>query len=104
MDKHLLADNPMRPSEGGLCIIKTVVPIGIFEVHEGHVFFDSGKYKMGYRHYTFFEEKYTLSLHYYGGWKQDPPDETEAERQAMNDMDNAWHWFMAYMKWEDEQI
>lgn len=93
----------MRAHEGGLCILKTVAPIGIFEVTEGHVFFDTGKDKMLYRHYDFKGEEYTLSLHYYGGWKGIPPTEQDEEKQAMNDMDNAWHWFMAYMKWEDEQ-
>lgn len=103
MDKHLLAENPMRPQDGGVCIIKTVAPIGIFEVHDGHLFFDTGKDKMLYRHFTFHKEEFTLSMHYYGGWKGAPPAEEEAVKQAMKDMDNAWHWYMAYMKWEDER-
>lgn len=102
MDKFLLAENPMRSPKGGLCIIKTVLPIGIFQVFEDHLFFDTGKYRALYRHYVYKNEQYTLRLHYYGGFGKETPSEEEVIERAFSDMDNAWHWFKSYMKFEDE--
>lgn len=106
MDKHLLAENPMRLEHGGMAIIRTVAPIGIFEVLDGHLFFEAEKTEKAYRyykHFSYFEEKYTLKLHYYGGFKEPAPTKDETLKMAAKHMDDAWHWFMSYMKWEDEQ-
>lgn len=98
MDKHLLAENPMRPHEGGLCIIRTVKPIAIFEVHEDHV--NTGKYQ---KHYTFEDEDFTFSMHHY--FVEGILSVEEASIQNMyKHMDDAWYWFKAYMQWEDERF
>jgi hypothetical protein len=92
MDKHLLAENPMRASQGGLAIIRTVQPISIYEVIEGHV-----NVKGISKRYEYNEEEYTLRCHHYFSTDIDTVDETEVYKF----MDDAWFWFMAYMKWED---
>lgn len=107
MDKHLLADNPMRSEHGGLAIIRTVAPIGIFEIIEGHLFFDVEKTPKSYRHYkhySYFEEKYTMKLHYYGGFNEPAPTADQALILANKHMDDAWHWYMNYMQWENENL
>ena len=103
MQKFLLAKNPMRDLKGGLAIIKTTAPIGMFEVLEGHNFFDTGNTRLLYRHYTYQDEEYTLTVHYYGGWKGSKPKQEEAVKQAFSDMDEAWLWFVKYMKLEDNK-
>lgn len=101
MDKHLLAYNPMRKESGGVCIIRTVAPIGLFEILYGHVFFDTQKENKAYtfyKHYSYFDEKFTVKLHYYGGFKEPTPTQEEALEMAIKHIDDAWYWYMAYLK------
>jgi hypothetical protein len=102
MDKHLLAENPMRAREGGLAIIRTVQPVSIYEVIEGHI--EHLSKHQHFKLYTFKNsdgifEDYTLRLHHYFSTDIDMTDESE----IFKFMDDAWCWFMAYMKWEDSQ-
>jgi len=93
----------MRPHDGGQCIVRTTPPIGLFEIIEGHPEFDSDWFLA--KHYQYNDELYTLRLHYYGGYKEKKaPSEEEALKMASKDMDKAWHWFAAYMQWEDDNI
>lgn len=99
MDLHLLAENPMRARDGGLAIIRTKQPISIYEVIEGHVDM-TGIYKM-YSHWSNRKrEDYTLRVHHFFSTDID----TAREETAIKFMDDAWRWFVAYMKWEDENI
>lgn len=134
MDKHLLAENPMRSSEGGLCIIRTIQPVSMYEVIEGHSidhksktgqyyqyqdrggtmtleeWNNDGRYDIGLdigilKHYFYKNsdgetEHYTLRCHHYFSTDID----TVAESKVFKFMDDAWHWFMAYIKWQDEQV
>lgn len=99
MDQHLLAENPMRGPKGGLAIIRTTQPVSIYEVYEGHEIM-KGIWK--HYHYKNSEgeiEKYTFRTHHFFSTDID----TATEEVAIKFMDEAWHWFMAYMKWEDNQ-
>lgn len=100
MDEHLLAENPMRPEKGGLCIIRTRQPVSIYEVLEGHV--DA---KGLHNHFTYLnsegkKEQYTLRAHQFFSTDVDTVD----KMVVFKFMDDAWRWFTAYMKWEDEQF
>lgn len=93
----------MRPHDGGLCIVRTTPPIGLFEVIEDHLEFDPEWFLA--KHYTYEKEKFTLKLHYYGGYRENKtPSPEEAYKMASKDMDKAWNWFKAYMEWEDKQL
>lgn len=100
MDEHLLAENPMRPHKGGLCIIRTTHPVAIYEVIEGH------KDAKGlHNHFTYVnsereKEYYTLRTHHFFSTDIDTVD----KMIVFKFMDDAWRWFCAYMKWEDEQV
>ena len=96
MDKHLLAENPMRSQEGGLCIIRTVDPISIWEVIEGHV-----KSKKTYhKHFNHNGEFYTIECFHYFTTNEDGL----LDKNVYKYMDDAWRWFKAYMQWEDDNI
>ena len=99
MDKHLLAENPMRSPEGGLCIVRTVQPIAIYEVVEGWKELNIPHKNYTYRNSDGLEEHYTLAAHHFFSTDIDTVDESI----VFKFMDDAWHWYMAYMKWEDEQ-
>lgn len=94
LTRFLIADNPMvegLPS----AIVHTVDPKAIIEIIEGHVHVGSP-----YRHYAYNAELFTLRVHHLF------TTEFDGERHhaiTSNLLDRAWHWFMAYMKWEDEQ-
>lgn len=97
MDKHLLAENPMS-GNGNLAIVRTIQPVSIYEVIEG-----AKDCKGIYKAYTYenpngVDEDYTLRAHHYFTTDIDTVDELE----VFKFMDDAWHWFVAYMKWEDE--
>jgi hypothetical protein len=98
MDKHLLADNPMRALEGGLAIIRTVQPVSIYEVIEGWKELNSIHKNYTYHNSDGIEEYYTLRAHHYFTTDIDTTDEAEVYKF----MDDAWYWFIAYLKWEDE--
>jgi hypothetical protein len=99
MDKHLLAENPMSDN-GNLAIVRTIQPVSIYEVIVGH-----HKLKGIHKHYTYVNldgvpEDYTLRAHHYFTTDID----TVHESEVFKFMDDAWHWYMAYMKWEDKNI
>ena len=95
MDKHLLAENPMRSPEGGLCIIRTIQPVSIYEVIEGTI-----EMKGICKRYYLNNTAYTLRCHHYFSTDIDTANESE----VFKFMDDAWHWYAAYLRWEDEQI
>lgn len=94
MDKHLLAENLMS-GNGNLVIVRTIQPVSIYEVIEGHQ-----NVKGINKHYYHEGEEFTLRAHHYFTTDIDTVDESE----VFKFMDDAWHWFVAYMKWEDENI
>lgn len=103
MDKHLLAENPMSDN-GSLAIVRTVQPIAIFEILNGWYVYNAGS-EIVKKHYSYVnsdgvKEDYTLKCHHYFSTDIDTPDVNEIYKF----MDDAWHWYMAYLKWEDKQI
>lgn len=104
MDKHLLAENPMRAPEGGLCIIRTVQPISIYQIEIGWVSFLGEKAPL-HKIYSYInsdgeKEKYTLRAHHFFSTDID----TVNEDIVYKFMDDAWYWFKAYLEWEDKNI
>lgn len=100
MDKFILAENPMR--EGGtLAIVHLLPPISILVVDEGHI-----ATKWAHRHYTYTksdegQEQYTLSLYHCFVTTMDGEEQNLIIEKLLK---QAWHWYMAYMTWEDQQI
>lgn len=83
---------------GNLAIVRTIQPVSIFEIVEGYQ-----ELKGIYKHYTYLnsdgvQEYYTLRAHHYFSTDIDTPDHNE----VFKFMDDAWHWYTAYMQWEDE--
>lgn len=101
MDRFLLAENPMNTSGGATVIVHTIEPKAMIQVHNGHDPIDFGYSKQ----YSFKNtdgdiEQYTLRLFHY--FTEDF-NEDNHKPAAYKIMDKAWHWYMAYLKWEDEQ-
>lgn len=100
MDKFLLAENPMREG-GALAIIHTQQPISIILVEEGHA---PSKYPHNHYIYTNsdqLQELYTLSLYHCFATSFDGENNAVMTDKLFK---QAWHWYMAYMAWEDQQI
>lgn len=98
MDKYLVARNEMSDN-GCIAIIRTVQPVSHFEVIPGWK-----EVNELHKYYTYLnsdgiEEHYTLSVHHYFSTDID----TVNEKEVFKFMDDAWHWYKAYMTWEDKQ-
>lgn len=99
MDRFLIADNPMR--EGGTeAIIHLLEPRAIIVVDEGHK-----RTKWPHNHYSYTNsdkqiEQYTLSLYHCFLSTFDGEEQNVITSKLFRD---AWHWYMAYMTWEDQQ-
>lgn len=86
---------------GQSAVIHTVDPVAIIECIEGHK-----RCKSPYRHYSFINiegirEHWTLRVHHL------MTTEFDSEKHHIITtklLDRAWHWYMSYMKWEDEKI
>ncbi len=94
LTKFLIADNPMVEGSPS-AIIHTQDPTAIIEITEGHV-----QCVSPYRHYQHDDELFTLRVHHLFTQEFD----SEKHHIITNKLlDRAWHWFVAYMKWEDDQ-
>lgn len=99
MDRFLLAENPMN--DGNCAVIHTVDPMAIIECIEGYEHFNSP-----YRQYSFVNtdgetEGWTLRVHHLFSLEFDSEQHHIIVTRLL---DRAWHWYKAYMEWEDEQI
>lgn len=102
MDKHLLAENPIRSPKGGLCVVRTVKPISIFEIIHGHV--EANK---PFKYYTYvgdlgIREQYTLVINFMFAEGVASSEELESEYMTKY-LDDAAHWYNAYLRFEDCQ-
>lgn len=100
LTRFLIADNPMVEGAPS-AIIHTQNPQAIIEVIEGHEMC-----KTPYRHYSFANidgliEHYTFRVHHLFTTEFDSEQHHIITTKLL---DRAWHWFMAYMQWEDEQV
>jgi hypothetical protein len=100
LTRFLIADNPMVEGSPS-AIIHTIEPQAIIEVIEGHQQCSSP-----FRHYSFVNidgvpEYYTFRVHHL------MTQEFDSEKHHLivtKLLDRAWHWYKAYMNWEDKQI
>lgn len=76
-------------------IIHTVNPKAIIEIIEGHT-----ECKSPYKQYQFYDELYTLRVHHLFTTEFDSEQHHIITTKLL---DRSWHWFMAYMQWEDEK-
>ncbi|MGL6121657.1 MAG: hypothetical protein ACRC1W_01210 [Shewanella sp.] len=106
LTRFLIADNPMVEGSPS-AIIHTLDPQAIIEITEGKGFRlrKPGETKMfqNFKHVNIdgIEEYYVLSVHHLFTREFDSDQHHIIADKLLN---RAWHWFMAYMKWEDEQI
>jgi hypothetical protein len=99
MDKFLLAENPMAETDN-LAIIHMLAPIAIINVVEAHVVADRP-----HRHYVYNghdgQEPITLVV-----WHMFTTEFDSEQHSLMVDklLRNAFHWYAAYLTWEDNNI
>jgi hypothetical protein len=106
MDKYLLAENPLTDN-GDLAIIKTVDPIAIIGIKEGHNLVPDHPCSF----WQYGGEKYTLYVHHLFTTKfteqvsniafVDVADNSR-EKLVKKELRRAWKWFEAYLIAEDE--
>ncbi len=82
-------------------IIHTIEPKSMIQVQLGHLSVKNPHFKHYFFRNAFGEvEHYTLSIYHY--FTEDF-NEDNHKPSADKLLDKAWHWYMAYLKWEDEQ-
>lgn len=93
MDKYLLAVNPMTDN-GDLAIVRTVQPVQIWQVLEGRRE-TKQRFTKTYAHKG---EEFTLVLHHWFS----PDFDNQSDSVVWKGMDDAYHWYRAYIDWADE--
>lgn len=99
MDKFLLAENPMTNND--TCIVHTIEPIAIIELSLEKPLKNQYQKKYVYIGADGLREEWTFGIHHF--FTTDFNEENH-EAKAFKLMDKAWHWYAAYLKWEDEQF
>jgi hypothetical protein len=99
MDRFLLSENPMAGNT--LAIVHTQQPVSIILVDEGHITTKYPHEHHTYRNSDGIGEPVTLSLYHCYSMSFDGDENARKVNKLFRD---AWHWYMAYLKWEDEQI
>lgn len=95
LTRFLIADNPMVEGSPS-AIIHTLDPQAIIMVVEGHAMPDKP-----HRQFQYNDEQYTFVVHHLFTREFD----SEKHHIIIDKLCNrAWHWFVSYMQWEDEQI
>lgn len=100
LTRFLIADNPM--AEGSTsAIIHTIDPIAIIQLIEDHV-----ECSTPYRHYQYINtdgvpELWTLRVHHLFTTEFDSEQHYIIVDKLLK---RAWHWYKAYMEWEDNNI
>lgn len=106
MHKFLLAENPQAPETGGLWIIHLPDPICIIEaVIEGEkIHTKNAIYKSNFqfKNSDGIVENWQFRLYHY--FTTDFDERKEADVLTAKIINDAWHWFMAYLIWEDQNI
>lgn len=106
MHKFLLAENPQAPETGGLWIIHLLDPICIIEavtyrekIHTKKAIYTN---EYNYINSDGITEIWQLRIHHY--FTTDFNESKEADVLCLKIMNDAWHWFRAYLIWEDKNI
>lgn len=106
MHKFILGENPQAPDSGGLWIIHLPDPKAIIEaVHDADkVHSKKATYSSNYQYVNSdgITENWQLRLYHY--FTTGIPTKIEGEALAQKMLFDAWHWFVAYLKWEDNNI
>ena len=98
MDRFLIADNPLS-GNGHRAIIQTIKPQAIIECVDGHI-----DHTKPHRHYSFTNaagetEPWTLSVSYLSA-----TNDNEQQLLVIDKLlKRAWHWYVAYLQWEEEE-
>lgn len=106
MHKFILAENPQAPQTGGLWIIHLLDPICIIEavidgekVHSKKAIYTKEFLFINLDEIT---EYWQLRVyHYFTTNFDERKDSKELCEKIMNE---AWHWYRAYLIWEDNNI
>lgn len=105
MDRFLLADNPMRPDQSGCFIIHMIDPISIIACHENHVdIINQPCRQYSYTNSDGILEHWTLSVHHMYTANMAALDDVNSQAMIDKLLKKAWHWYKAYMDWEDDNI
>lgn len=101
VDKFQIADNPMR-KHPQTSIVHLLEPNAIILVMEGHATPDG----YTHRHFTYKPENGLPELYTFIIWCCWVPDFDGEQHPIIIDklLRDAWHWYMAYMAWKDQQI
>lgn len=106
MHKFILAENPQAPETGGLWIIHLPDPICIIEaVIDGEKMHSKkALYTSNFQHINSdgVVENWQLRVHHYFTTNFD--ERKEAKDLCEKMMQDAWHWYKAYLIWEDNNI
>lgn len=106
MHKFLLAENPQAPETGGLWIIHLLEPICIIEAvttgEKIHTKKATYTKEFEYVNTDDFLEIWQLRIHHY--FTTDFDERKDAVMRTDKIMNEAWHWFKAYLIWEDNNI
>lgn len=102
LTRFLIADNPMVEGSPS-AIIHTIDPQAIIIVIEGVELFKEGA--QPHRYYSFInidgvKEDYTFQAHHLFTREFDSEQHHLIVTKLL---DRAWHWYKAYMEWEDSQ-
>ena len=106
MHKFLLAENPQAPESGGLWIIHLLDPICIIEAVIGGekrhtkkaIYINEFKYINS----DGIIENWQLRIHHF--FTTDFDERKDAKERCEKIINDAWHWYRAYLIWEDSNI
>ena len=106
MHKFLLAENPQAPETGGLWIVHLPNPICIIEAVTSGQKFQSknAAYHQDFKYINTdgIVENWQLRLYHY--FTTDFDERKNSDALAKKIIDEAWHWYRAYLAWEDKNI
>ena len=104
MDKFLLAENHMIPADRRkIYIVHTQQPPMLIQVHHEAIAIGSSEYTLSgqYDNAGIIE---TITLDVSALLICDSVVTEELKAKIEKTLSKAWHWYCAYLKWEDEQF
>jgi hypothetical protein len=105
MDRFLLAENPMIDADKRrVYIFHTQQPPMLIEVHHEACAFGDGELYMTGNYLNSDDLIETITLSVAALLICEPEVSEELKKKVNKVLNKAWHWYVAYLKWEDEQI
>lgn len=106
MHKFILGENPQAPTTGGLWIVHLTNPVCIIEVvaegEKAHSKKAIYRKEFNYKNTDNVIEKYQLRVHHY--FTTIFYEEKSTQKICESILNDAWHWYKAYLTWEDKNI